>query len=259
MKNTMTYAKAHAKLLPKIAVTCGLALLSVLPVYADSGSENKQYNACALDKGSPGLFTDKGWAVILNFNHTPSSNSTVACLMFVQDGDHKVKSRLLNCPIISNGKSMPNVGDGSAKFDGNFYIECDLDTTTLNLPANATYWIAANVKLPKTGTYLLANYNNEVVFTATAEKNNQWQLNSQWWSAKFSDKAKLKLDDRATLISAVSPKGGNHYVNYKPVGNYTSVTLKPVASKGKLRVGGMDQSFVMTQLIFDPSITCCDP
>ena len=112
---------------------------------------------CLADNGravEPRPDLSDAWLLLLNFNHVPSVDTTLGCIV-TRTGGKQIDYTLIECRLNNNLKQM-TVGGGAANFDGYFWIECT--PPTQELIDQATFDVTANAQFARPGNYTLMNH-----------------------------------------------------------------------------------------------------
>lgn len=222
------------KRFPRTLLSFGLALLllslTLLPPLGGSAVYAQTLHpACLNDQGTaaiPRINQAGAEVLILNFNHSPNTLSTKGCVG-VRDWNtpNLIVYHLVDCPLVNNVNNVA-VGNGTAPFDGTFWVECPAGTLSTTYPNE--FYVYAKANFPQNSIkgvqwFTLMEHTN-VSFKVSID--NAWHptLQSRYDTTTFTNYAALAnvLGMDVQLKSDLDSGIGSHRVN--------GMTLTPTQS-----------------------------
>jgi hypothetical protein len=212
---------------------------------------------CRLDNGQALRPGSLGWAMLLNFNHAPSTTSTIGCVAALTAANpNQVNYRLITCTVVNNLNNTP-VGSGNASFDGNYWIECPaMGQGVVVLQSFLIYGRAQF--LNSNATYSLVNH-QDAKFRTTIDAAWHATLTSRYGATTFANTDSITnfLGKTAQLKSGVDGITGRHAVDQTVLQPEATITAFSFDYGKPIIVGAQGQSWVLYEILIDPPGRCC--
>ena len=251
-------------LAPILSLLIGLIISATIspPVAANSIPA-----ACLHDDGDPvePLPYPGAWAIILNFNHAPSTTETEAC--WAERTNNPANpieyTTGMRCLVRQNTKAV-SVGNGSADFDGNFHITCPRRHNALN-PGTVydTFYVRAVAEFDAIeAIYPLVTHSNVAVKTGFKGPNSagEWtaRLVSRYGVKSYEDSEQVMMAAGVphTLISAVANGSGTHIVNQSVFDTPQAIDPFEFDYTELIFIGGGRIPWTLHEIVIDPPGLC---
>lgn len=197
-----------------------------------------------------------GKALILNFNHPLNATQTEVCIATKKPGG-SVSYSTEPCPLMNNIHDV-EVGDGSASFDGNFWIECpagllqSVDTNdfyvygiaSILTVQPATYHLVVHPDLAASATFTSSSPS-----TLTAELSGQYNAQGFLHGQTFSSPTmphEVRMASQLNAGNILLSINGNSQSTTGLNHNFTYDSNEPI------RIGQSTEPWVLQFLIIDP-------
>lgn len=239
-----------------------LLLATLLPLPAGTPVALAQQNipaACRNDNGQPILTAPiiGAWALALNFNHAPSTSSTIGCrIMTVALSPHQAMYDLVTCTIHNNSSGI-QVGNGTAPFDGKFWITCPNGPPVPGYGPSydgfAIYGRAQFPTLTAAAAFKIVEH-QDVELTATVNPNAHVRLNSRYgaFSYESTDSTTNVVAAPVFFGSFVTSGLGRHQVEQNIFNYITPVEKFPFTFTQPLTIGRAQKPWTLHELVIDP-------
>ncbi len=236
-----------------------IACLLPLPLRTTVAYAQNVPAACRNDNGQPVQPPQVigAWALALNFNHAPSSSSTIGCrIMTVALSPQQVLYDLVSCTI-SNNTSNVQVGGGAAPFDGNFVITCPNGPPVPGYgplyDGFAVYGRAQFPKLNNMAAFKIVEH-QDVTLTAEVSANARIRLTSRYGSANYQS-----TDTTTDVVAApvyfgsfVGAGNGRHEVEQNIFYYGIPVEKFPFTFSQPFIIGRAQKPWTLYELVIDP-------
>jgi len=215
--------------------------------------------ACRNDNGQPVQppMVVGAWALALNFNHVPSTSSTIGCrIMTVALSPQQIFYELVTCTI-SNNTGNVQVGGGTAPFDGNFVITCPNGPPVPGYgplyDGFAIYGRAQFPALNNTAAFKIVEH-QDVTLTAEVNANARIRLTSRYGPASYQS-----TDTTTDVVAApvyfgsfVGAGNGRHEVGPNVFNYGIPVDKFPFTFSQPFIIGRAQKPWTLHELVIDP-------
>ena len=263
-----TYKRRRSILFPAGIIAAFLVALFIASSANISVAEaNGAPPACQDDNGDPvePLPFPGAWAIILNFNHTPSPTHTTACWA-IRDNTSAMNVTYTTgilCQVRNNVNNV-KVGNGEANFDGNFHITCPRRGSVPNPTAvYDTFYVHAVAEFPETaGYYPLVRHSNVSVraHLKAPVANEAWKATmiSRYGDIVFSDTQDVPrlTEINHRINSTVFSGTGSHLINSQQQNSQTTVDPFTFDFTELIFIGGGDNPWTLSEMVIDPPGFC---
>lgn len=245
-----------ARWLASLLIACLLPLPVATPVAL---AQQNVPAACRNDNGQPILTAPVigAWALALNFNHAPSTSTTVACrIMTVALSPQQANYELVTCTI-SNNTSNVSVGGGTAPFDGKFWITCPNGPPVPGYgplyDGFAIYGRAQFPSLTSMAAFQIVEH-QDVALTAEVNANARIRLTSRYGSFTYqSTDSTTNVVAAPVFFGSFASSGlGRHQVEQNVFSYTTPVEKFPFTFSQPLTIGRAQQPWTLHELVIDP-------
>jgi hypothetical protein len=234
-----------------------LAAAPPVPGFAVPLQQMQPPAECLSDQGhpvEPRADIANGWVMVLNFNHIPSTKTTVGCVVSRTNGK-ELAYTLIECTIQNNLRPV-TVGGGSASFDGNFWLQCP--GVQWGISSQTDFDVVALAQFAGPGTYTLMEHLDAGV---EAQVDGDWHvgLHSRYGQSSFAhlDSQTSAQGQQLALLSMVADQVGLHGVNGQALLPPAKVETFVFDSDQPITIGGAGQVWTLSELIIDPAGRCC--
>lgn len=255
MNRYSSHKRTIARWLAILLITCLLPLpMGTAVAYAQNVPA-----ACRNDNGQPILTAPiiGAWALALNFNHAPSTSSTVGCrIMTVALSPQQATYTLVTCTI-SNNTGNVQVGGGAAPFDGNFSIICPNGPPVPGYgPLYDGFGIYGRAQFPNltsVAAFQIVEH-QDVALTAEVNASARLRLTSRYGSLTYqSTDATTNVVATPIFFGAFASGGlGRHQVEQNVFSYSTPVEQFPFTFSQPLTIGRSQQPWTLYELVIDP-------
>ena len=197
------------------------------------------------------------WALALNFNHAPSTDTTTACrITTIALQPQKVSRTIVVCSINNNSRSV-QVGAGTAPFDGNFWITCPNGPPVPGYgPLYDSFAIYGRAQFPtvtSSAAFTLVQH-QDVQFKADVNTSGNIRLTSRYgpYSYKTVDSSTNVTAAPVFLASSVGAGAGFHQVAQNIAPFSTPVDQYPFTFSQPFLIGQSGKPWTLYELVIDP-------
>ena len=257
----------------RILVATGLTLLIIslllsLPAAQGGGVESAPlpkrltpYPGCIKENNNPvePLRFPDAWALMLNFEHAGSTQSTTACWA-VRDKHLNIWYQAgIVCDVVNNTNNVL-VGNGSADFDGNFHIQCPPRAGT-NYARYNSFYVQVNAEIPlQSGTFPFVTHPDfQVSLDRSQDANGDWHgvIESAMGSTSFDAFHKdATLPTTAMLFNSVVHSGEAYHTIDGQASDRIKINPFQVDMTTGIEIGGGSEPWTLREIIIDPPAFC---
>lgn len=248
-----------------------LVVIGLLFLISCSNPNEAQANnvptACLKDDGTPAepLPFPGAWAIVLNFNHSPSTTHTEVCWA-ERDDDQAMAINYtdgIQCQVRNNVNNVA-VGNGEAAFDGDFHITCPRRSSgpTGNSQYN-TFYVHAVASFPEQAGYYPLVRHSDVAVRALLQNpggSGNWTATmlSRYDNTVFSDTESVStlVGVNHRINSRVIGGTGTHYVNQQLLNSQTAVPPFDFDLNELIFIGGGVNPWTLSEMVIDPPGWC---
>ncbi len=229
--------------------------LVVQRAFPTAQAQSSTPTECVDDSGQPVLpRATHYWALVLNFNHAPSSEMTVGCIVTYENDGRLLRHQIIDCPL-KNNRHAVKVGNGAAPFDSFFWIECEPPKTAA---PSANFYIEATATFPTIAHYPIIDHPS-VKFDALVDVDWRVTLTSHYGRESFqqTDRATSVRYRDVVLVSNVAEQRGLHFVDGTRLGPPIPIGKFVFDDSQPLQIGKGSPKWLLHELIVDPRGICC--
>lgn len=206
------------------------------------------------------------WTFIANFDHPNSATNVVTCLVTKTPAGTTYDVGRHCTVVATNHPNRRRFGGGTARFDGEAYLECTINPTPLPLsPPNV--WVNARLSVPTnltTTTSTLVD-SQDINFNVHNDPTCVWTLNSRYDDFDFAHQTTSNCVSFVSIESHLlngPAMEGRHRVTtmsatnfYGPAQEVGGFTFSPVFA---FRIALPGEIYTLDWLLIDPdSVKCC--
>ncbi|MCE7986122.1 MAG: hypothetical protein DYG89_33510 [Caldilinea sp. CFX5] len=236
-----------------------LAALLLLPAGTPVALAQSVPAPCLNDAGQPVLPAEimGAWALILNFNHAPSTTTTIACMVMTSAVQpQKISHTFVTCTIVNNSSNV-QVGGGVAPFDGQFTITCPNGPPVPGYgPLYNAFVIHGRAQFPTlttTASFKLVEHPH-AEFTVAVNTSGNATLTSRYgpYTYKTADSITNVTTAPVFFASVVANGQGRHQVAQNNSYFTTPVDQFPFNFSQPITIGRSQQPWTLHELVIDP-------